>query len=308
MTERGPVWVTGAGGFLGAAVCRRLVGAGYAVRPLLRGADRGERLTPLSGALLPALHGDLDEQPEAVLASRPEPAMIVHLAASIPTTAEPADAEASAAANRRIDDNVFGAARSAGAGVVFASSGSVYGSGSGRTFLEAGPVSPELPYAAAKLRSEEAGARALAGLPFVALRISAPYGPGQTVATVVHTFLQRALRGEELHFHGSGSRMQDFVFVDDVADAVARCVDRRPRAVLNIAAGRAVSMRELAATVAQAVGEPVAVRPSGRPDPQEGRTADYSIAAAAELIDWRPRTSLRVGLRRWCDQLRGGDT
>lgn len=299
------VWVTGAGGFLGAAVCRRLAQERCDVQPLVRSSDGG-RPAPLSNRLLPPRYGDLDEDAPAILHRGPAPAMIVHCAARIPGSADPDEAEATAAANRRIDDNVFRAAAAAGAGVVFASSGSVYGAGHGQTFVEDGSTAPAIPYAVAKLRSEEAGATLLTGLPFVALRISAPYGPGQSVSTVVRTFLTRALRGDDLLFHGSGSRMQDFVFVDDVADAVARCVVRRPRGVLNVASGRPVSMRELADTVVEATGATIAASASGEPDPQEGRTADYSIAAAVELLDWRPRTSLREGLCRWCEHLRAG--
>ena len=302
MADEGPIWVTGAGGFLGAAVCRRLAEDGYAVRPLLHDAAGGERLAELADSLLPAAYGDLDADAAALLSARPAPSMIVHFAAQIPLGAD--GAEAAAAANRRIDDNVFAAAAAAAAGVVFASSGSVYGAGLGQTFVEDGPTAPEIPYAVAKLRSERVGAQRLGELPFAALRISAPYGPGQSTPTVVRAFLTRALRGDDLHFHGDGTRMQDFVFVDDVAAAASRCVARRPRAVLNIAGGSPVSMKELAEAVVQATGAGVAVSPSGEPDPQEGRTADYSIDAAAELLDWRPVTPLTEGLRHWCEWLR----
>jgi len=45
------------------------------------------------------------------------------------------------------------------------------------------------------------------------------------------------------------------------------------------------------------------VRASGRPDPQEGRSANYEIEAAERAFGWRPATSLKEGLQRWRDTL-----
>lgn len=305
MPEARPVWVTGAGGFLGSAVCRRLLADGLPVRPVYRSAP------PPGGAaslLQPAVLGDLADGAPAVPAGDPEPRDIVHFAAAIPGPGSGEDAEALARHNRRIDAHVFRLAAAVGAGVVFASSGSVYGEGRGRRFAEDGPTSPASPYARAKLSSEAEGAERLAaaGGRFVALRISAPYGPGQRARTVARSFLTRALEGRDLSYHGSGSRMQDFVYVDDVAAAVARCLRADRSGVFNVASGEPITMRDLATTVAEVAGGKVGVVASGEPDPQEGRTALYDIDAARRVLSWAPATTLRHGLERWRDSLQSG--
>jgi nucleoside-diphosphate-sugar epimerase len=311
MAAERPVWVTGAGGFLGAAVCRRLLDAGLVVRPLLR-RESPRRIVSGSdgGTLLEPLVGDLAVEPVASGAEgQPVPASVVHFAAEIPAGGAPEEVADAAERNRRADDHVFAFAARVGAGVVFASSGAVYGDGGGELFVEDGPVAPASPYAAAKLRSEESGAEILGdvGLPFVALRISAPYGPGLEVNSVTRVFLTRALAGEPLTYHGSGSREQDFVYVADVADAAYRAVAAGADGVFNIAGGVPVSMRALAETIVEVVGGNVRVVPSGTEDPQEGRRARYSIDAAAAVLDWRPMTSLRHGLALWRDALRDAD-
>jgi len=309
MTEPGPIWVTGAGGFLGAAACVRLREQGYVVRPIVRPPPVRE---PVDDAAATdqersAFRCDLATDRLELVAGEPPPTAIVHLAAERPASFHADQVESTAERNRHIDDNVFAFAASVRAGVVFASGGSVYGEGRGEIFTEDGATNPWGPYPAAKLCSEQEGSAVLGavGAPFAALRISAPYGPGQKAPTVVHHFLARALAGGSLTYHGTGSRMQDFVYVDDVAEAVCRCVSSGAVGVFNIASGQAVSMKDLAAMVVEVVRQPIGVAPSGEPDDQEGLTAFYSIEAAAQALAWRPATTLRRGLERWCDYLQG---
>lgn len=301
------MWVTGAAGFLGAAVCARLLRDGHRVRPLCREDAASGPLAALAGSerLLPILACDLCHgSPEPPVGEAP-PWAILHFAAERPEGGDPGELEASAQRNRRIDANVFAAAAATRAGVVYASGGIVYGAGHGQRFTEDGPVAPEIPYGRAKLASEREGAARLeaAGLSFAALRISAPYGPGQRADTVVHRFLARALHGDNLTYHGTGSRMQDFIYVDDVADAVARCLATRAGGVFNIASGQPVTMKELAALVVEVTASDAAIQPSGAADPQEGRTALYSIGAAERILGWTPATPLRRGLELWRDHL-----
>jgi UDP-glucose 4-epimerase len=336
MTDPRHVWVTGASGFLGAAVCMRLAAEGYVVRPLGRSGERVEQRLREAAARgsgdvfaeigagarraraeapgrmeAPLLH-DLARGEPDLAAGQPPPAAVVHFAAEIPGSGDPEEAEAAARRNLQMDGNVFAFAAAAGAAVVFASSGSVYGPGRGELFVEDGPTAPQIPYARAKLDAEARGAAMsdAAGVAFAALRISAPYGPGQRVATVTCHFLTRALAGQELRYHGAGTRRQDFVYVDDVAAAVGRCVAAGADGVFNIASGTSVTMKELALTVAElvaeATGDTVDVVPSGMPDAQEGLTARYAIDAARRAFGWRPETDLRDGLARWRDRLSGG--
>jgi UDP-glucose 4-epimerase len=230
---------------------------------------------------------------------------VVHSAAMLPQSHAKSDAEAEA--NRRIDEVVFAAAQRWGAGIVFISSVAVYGATSPppEGISEDDAVRPIGAYAAEKVWAEECGRELAAaeGLAFTSLRVSAPYGPGQRSMTVMRRFIERAARGETLEYWGSGARQQDFIHADDVATACEAALSRNG-GTYNVANGKAVTMRELAKTVAQAAALPAAqVRPAGMPDPGEDQLVAYSIALARSSLDWQPRIGLRQGIAAWMKQL-----
>ena len=279
------VLVTGAAGLLGGAVCRAL-------------EARGARFTALGHNVEPPFpstrRADLT-QPGA-LDGIDDVDAVVHAAAALPPSFE-AGAEA-AAVNRSIDGNVLLAAERFGARVVYASGAALYAPGSGAALDECAPLEPRGPYLAQKAESERRGAAwsARTGLPFTALRVSAPYGLGQRARTVIQVFIERAVAGDDLEYFGSGGREQDFTWADDAAQAFVRALEGPPGSY-NVASGSPVSIRALAALVAEVAGlGDAAVRPAGRPDPQEGALARYDVTAARDRLGWTPSTTLRRGV------------
>jgi UDP-glucose 4-epimerase len=292
------VLVTGACGFIGSRVCERLARDGHEVVRIVR-PRRGRSSSPGGG---PDLGLDLLRPGSLQSALKDAPDVVAHLAAVIPSSFVGPEAERAAQANRRMDENVFQACEALGVGAVYASSSSVYGLGGTEVRSETSPTFPVGPYAAAKLRAERTGERMLArrGLPFTALRINAPYGPGQRTRTVIRLFIERGLKGLPLLYHGTGSRQQDFTHVDDVADAVCRACRAGRGGLYNISSGSPVTMRRLAELVVRCLpGCASRVGPSGEEDAQEGAGASYSIERAARLLGWQPRVSLEDGIRDW---------
>jgi len=149
--------------------------------------------------------------------------------------------------------------------VVLASSGAVYGEKYKQPISEKAIPNPRSPYAVSKIASEYyvSTIGALCGIETVALRIFNAYGPGQFVpashAPVIPQFLKQALGGGSLIVFGDGNQTRDFVYIDDVVDALfaaatASDVDRR---IINVGSGQEVSINQLVEKVARAIGREI---------------------------------------------------
>lgn len=290
-----PLLITGAQGFLGRLVALGLHGAGYPVVTVAR------RAASLPG--LPPIVTDLETGSyDALTASARPGGWLIHFAARLPV-APVTDAEA-AASNRAIDGRLLEFCAAHSLGLVYASS--MFYQRSPAPVAEDGPLDPPTLYHREKARSEELGLAwaARTGLTFTALRLSAPYGAGQQVRTVLKIFLERARQGQPIQYFGAGTREQDFTHASDVVTAVLAAVRCPATGLFNIASGQPVTMRELAQTVVTAVPDCASeIRAAGSPDPQDGWPARYSIEKAARLWDWRPQMTLEAGIRDWAAAL-----
>jgi nucleoside-diphosphate-sugar epimerase len=287
------VLVTGGAGLIGATVCRRLRDGGHRVV-----ATCWQNAAPDLGPGIEWRQCDLrtvkgldDLRADAV----------AHCAAALPLAFDAADL--AARTNRAIDETVFRLVDRTAAPLVYASTASLYGEtepDGPAGFTEVAPIVTDAPYQAEKAWAESRG-RELAdriGSRFTALRINAPFGPGQRTQTVLMRFIADASAGRALRYYGEGTREQDFTYVDDVAAAFEAGLGR-PDGVFNISAGAPISMRDLARLVAELTGLDLGlVEPAGVPDPQEGRRARFDISAARHGLGWVPHTPLRDGIVR----------
>jgi nucleoside-diphosphate-sugar epimerase len=281
------VLVTGAAGLIGAAVCRQLAGEGIPFTAVWHDVEPPFECRHQCDLSVPGALEAIDSADA-----------IVHLAALLPVSFD--DCAEEAERNRRMDEHVLAAAERLRARLVYASTISLYapGTGTGAVLDENAPLEPVGPYQQEKAWVEQTGLAwaERTGLAFTALRVCAPYGPGQRTRTVIQLFAERALAGGPLEYFGSGSREQDFTWAGDAAEAFVRALDG-PTGAFNVASGRPVTMRELADVVAGVAGlEAGAVRAAGRPDPQEGTLARYDVTAARRHLGWSARTTLRAGI------------
>ncbi len=292
--------ITGGAGFIGAALANRLVGEGHHVRVLddLSAGDPS-RLDPQ----VLFTRGDVKDVPKLwTLLQHVD--CVYHLAArvSVPESIlYPRDYN---------DVNVGGtvavmeAVRDAGVKrVVLASSGAVYGEKDKQPISEKTIPNPRSPYAVSKIASEHyvSTIGALCGIETVALRIFNAYGPGQFVpashAPVIPQFLKQALGGGSLIVFGDGNQTRDFVYIDDVVDALfaaatASDVDRR---IINVGSGQEVNINQLVEKVARATGREVNPLYSQADNGGVSRlVADVSLAR--RKLDYSPEVGLDEGL------------
>ncbi len=182
---------------------------------------------------------------------------------------------------------------------VFSSSSSVYGNNPEFPFRESSLPQPVSPYGVTKLAAEHLTRVYAAnyGLPTVSLRYFTVYGPGQRPDMATHRLINAALDGTEFRLFGDGSQQRDFTFVGDVVEANLRAaeVDTVPGEIINVAGGDSVTMTELIDTISDLVGLPLLVsRQANEAGDVRHTAADRS--RSSEVLDWNPTTTLADGL------------
>ena len=102
---------------------------------------------------------------------------------------------------------------------------------------------------------------------------------------------------EELVVWGTGSPRREFMYVDDLADALVFLLRHYSNEEhVNIGVGHDVTIRQLAETIARIVGLPEKLRfDSSKPDGTPRKLIDSSRLLA---MGWKPQTSLEEGLRK----------
>lgn len=295
------ILVTGAAGFLGSALTNRLIELGHSVRGLddLSAGDP-QRLSPQ--VLL--TRGDVNDRPKLwSLLQGVE--CVFHLAARVSVPESVLFPRDYNTVNVGGTVTLMEAVRDVGVRrVVFASSGAVYGEQGTQPLHEGLPPQPGSPYAVSKLAAEYyvRTIGQLVGVDTLTLRIFNAYGPGQPLpavhAPVIPRFLQQALNGGSLVIAGDGRQTRDYVYIEDVVDALIAAMTAQPPAdhVVNVGSGRSTSVRDLTAAVSAAVG--ARIEPLYRASEARGvSTMQADLNLARDVLGFEPRIDLAEGLR-----------
>jgi UDP-glucose 4-epimerase len=289
------VLVTGGAGFIGSTLVRDLVGRQRRVIVLDDLSTGDASRVP---DLVELVEQDISRPETADLIERLRPTAIIHAAAQVSVAASVADPDRDRAVNVEGTRHVVDGARRAGCSrlVFMSSGGAVYGEADGAT--ETWPTGPMSPYGVSKLAGERLVAES--GLSYAIARPANVYGPGQRSdleGGVVAIFCEAARGAREVVVYGDGEQVRDFVFVDDVVDALGLMLDASTPGTWNVATGRGTTVNGLLHLVERAAGVTLARR---HLEAREGdvRVSRLDVAAAEREIGWRPRTSLDDGLRR----------
>ena len=169
---------------------------------------------------------------------------------------------------------------------------------------ETAPPNPASVYASSKLMQEYLLRQAAeaAGWPLAVLRFQNVYGPGQSLTNpytgVLSVFIERLFAGQGIEVFEDGAIVRDFVFVDDVVEALlragmAKTLDPAP---INIGTGVASTILDLARLLARLAGRDEAcVRVSGAFRAGDIRHAVADIARAQALLGWAPLVGVEEG-------------
>lgn len=300
------VLVTGADGFIGSHLVEALLSAGYAVRALSQynSFNFWGWLEDVSNPDLEIVTGDVRD-PNLCREIVKGCQTVYHLAALI------AIPYSYVAPDSYVDTNIKGtlnmcqACRDSGVKrLVVTSTSEVYGTARYVPIDEKHPRQPQSPYSATKI-----GADAIAlsfhnafDLPVVVARPFNTYGPRQSARAIIPSIISQIASGKHEIMVGDLTPTRDFNFVADTAAGFialgnAEGVEGKE---INIATGTEVTMRETLETIAEIMGEdvkyvtdPARLRPAG----SEVFRLCGDNALITSLTDWRPRYSLRDGLK-----------
>lgn len=149
--------------------------------------------------------------------------------------------------------------------VVFFSSAAVYGEDIHNTAItEDSPICPTSFYGMAKFVSERMLWKTVTDSGRGSLAIIRPptvYGPGDPGKTYGPSgFVQSALKGQPITLWGDGEELRDFLFLDDLVEAVVQLASHAFAGVLNLAAGTSVTFRQMLDIISARLGRPLEIR------------------------------------------------
>ena len=266
------ILVTGAAGFIGAAVCQALIGRGNAVLGIDNLSDyydvslKEARLARLkSNKFFSFRKADIADK-DAILALGAEGFTgIVHLAAQPGVRYSLENPYAYVSANVMGQAVMLELAR-ASAGLkhfVYASSSSVYGANKKTPFAVGDAVDhPNSLYAATKRADELFGHTYahLYGIPCTGLRFFTVYGPWGRPDMAPMLFAKAITAGEPIKVFNHGEMWRDFTYVDDIVAGVLKALDRPatgtpPHALYNLGNNKSEKLTDFIAEIEKALGK-----------------------------------------------------
>ena len=327
-----PILVTGAAGFIGAAVARALLARGERVigidnlndyYPVALKHARLAAIEALAGGRFTFCQADfadhiaLDAALEGVAIER-----IVHLGAQAGVRYSIENPRAYVHSNIAGHLNVLELARARRARhLVYASSSSVYGGDATLPFRVDDRADRPLSLYAATKRADELMSETYAHLyrlPQTGLRFFTVYGPWGRPDMALWLFTAAILEGRPIRVFNGGDMRRDFTYIDDIVAGIVACLDAppvddgsikaggspAPHRLYNIGNSKPERLDHLIDLIEAACGRP-AIRVATAMQPGDMQDTFADITAIGHDLGYRPTTDIAVGVRRFVEWYRG---
>ena len=180
--------------------------------------------------------------------------------------------------------------------IIHASTSSVYGKFAvGNEIQETKPISH---YGITKLASENLlfALTNETNLDFIILRYFSVYGPGQRPDMAIHRFLAAIKKGQEINITGDGTQKRDITYVEDVVDATISAlslIDRKQ--IFNISGGKQFTLNQIIDECFKVSGQKSKVNYVDRPIGDQEETFG-DITKAQEKLGFKPIFDITTGL------------
>ena len=317
MTERAVTLVTGAAGFIGAAVSEALLIRGAHVVGVDNLNDyydvglKQARLDRLTARPHFDFHKiDISDRDRMLKLAADFPGIthIVHLAAQAGVRYSLVNPYAYVTANVTGQLVVQELARALPAlqHFVYASSSSVYGANKKTPFAVGDAVDqPNSLYAATKRMDELIGHTYahLYGIPSTGLRFFTVYGPWGRPDMAPILFATAIARGEPIRVFNHGEMWRDFTYIDDIVDGVLRALERPasgtpPHALYNLGNHKSEKLTDFIAEIEKALGKN-AVMEMAPMQPGDVQSTYADIEASRRDLGFEPTTPISVGVPKF---------
>lgn len=321
--------VTGAAGFIGYHVAKKLLDRGDSVVGLDNLNDyysvqlKQDRLA----RLLPSAHFQFqrldvaDQRTMAQLFAEHQPEVVIHLAAQAGVRYSLENPRAYVDSNVVGFLNILEGCRAVRARhLVYASSSSVYGANTRMPFSEHDAVDHPVSLYAATKKANELMAHTYAhlfGLPCTGLRFFTVYGPWGRPDMALFLFTQAILKGEAIQVFNSGNMRRDFTYIDDIVEGVVRSADKpatadpgwnsdtpdpatssAPYRLYNIGNNQPVELLRLIAALETSLGRR-AVKSLQPMQPGDVPATYADVSELAHDVGFRPATPIETGVAQF---------
>jgi len=184
------------------------------------------------------------------------------------------------------------------------STSEVYGTALETPMTEGHPLNPASPYASAKVGADRLvySYWVTYDIPAIIIRPFNNYGPNQHLEKVIPRFITSALLDEPLTVHGSGENTRDWVYVEDVCQALDKVIhvslDKVKGQVINIGTGRDISIKAIADMILDKLNKPKSSIAHIGDRPGQVRRHISSTDKALQMLGWEASNDFDQGITK----------
>lgn len=192
--------------------------------------------------------------------------------------------------------------------ILFTSSRMIYGKTDRELVTENSPTNPLSLYGIHKLASEKYLMMYYKnfGIPSTILRLTNPYGPRQQIKhnkySLIGWFIRQAIEGKTIQIFGEGMQLRDYIYVDDIVNAILKCAeaDDAIGEVINIGSGESTRFCDMVRTVINCVknGDVEFIPWPDNYEKVETGDIAVDILKLKNITSWQPAISLEEGVKR----------